>query len=181
MFLLLQTLLKTYYLCLPSIFQFFVTLPKVVNIQNKPIFIMYAIGHILKDIREEMGLQLQTVQEHSGIDQTQLSRIENGKRLPTIEQIKKLSAIYNFDDKMLLVQRESDKILTTMEYPEIAIETLKVAEDKLVYGKRYLTLFQDSIFAKPIGLESRRYIGSKANRLDYANHQRRNGRCTYFL
>ncbi len=128
---------------------------------------MYAIGHILKDIREEKGLQLQTVQEHSGIDQTQLSRIENGKRLPTVEQVQKLSDIYNFDGKMLLVQRESDKILTSMEYPEIAIEALKVAEDKLVYGQRYLALFQDSIYAKPIGLESRRYIGSKAKLTDW--------------
>lgn len=128
---------------------------------------MYVIGHILKEIREEKGLPLQAVQESSGIDQTQLSRIENGKRLPTIEQVQKLSAIYDFDDKMLLVQRESDKILTSVEHLEIAREALHVAEDKIVYGKRYLSLFQDTIYARPIGLESRRYIGSKAKLTDW--------------
>jgi len=123
---------------------------------------MYTIGFILKEIREETGFPLQEVQQNVGIDSTQLSRIENGKRLPTIEQIQRLAKLYNYDDTKLLIQRESDKIINTLEYPEIAIESLKVAEDKLAYGSNYLSFFQDVIYQKPIALESRRYIGSKA-------------------
>lgn len=128
---------------------------------------MYAIGLILKELREEIGYSLQEVQQNVGIDLTQLSRIENGKRLPTIEQIKRLAKLYNFDDTRLLIQRESDKIISSIEYPEIAAETFKVAEDKIAYGSKYLSLFHDTIYQKPIALESRRYIGSKAKLSDW--------------
>ncbi|MDR1883614.1 MAG: DNA adenine methylase [Prevotella sp.] len=123
---------------------------------------MYAIGHILKEIREESGYPLQEVQQCVDIDLTQLCRIENGKRLPTIEQLQKLANFYNYDYKFLMVHRESDKIACSFEYPEFAIETLKVAEDKVKYGTQYLSLFQNTIYQKPISLESRRYIGSKS-------------------
>lgn len=128
---------------------------------------MYTIGLILKEIREEIGYPLQEVQQNIGIDLTQLSRIENGKRLPTIEQIQRLAKLYNYDDTRLLVQRESDKVISSIEYPEIAIETLKVAEDKIAYGSKYLSLFHETIYQKPIALESRRYIGSKAKLSDW--------------
>lgn len=128
---------------------------------------MYTIGLILKEIREEIGLPMQTVQQNAGIDLTQLSRIENGKRLPTVEQIQRLAKLYNFDNSRLLIQRESDKIINSLEFPEIAIETLKVAEDKVTYGSKYLSLFHDVIYQKPIALGSRRYIGSKAKLSDW--------------
>ncbi len=123
---------------------------------------MYTIGHILKEIREDKGHLLQEVQRVLNIDLAQLSKIENGKRLPTIEQLQKLAKFYNYDDKLLIIQRESDKIVYSFEYPELAIETLKVAENKVKYGNQYISLFQDTIYQKPISLESRRYIGSKA-------------------
>lgn len=128
---------------------------------------MYTIGLILKEIREEIGLPMQTVQQNAGIDLTQLSRIENGKRLPTVEQIQRLAKLYNFDESRLLIQRESDKIINSLEFPELAIETLKVAEDKVTYGSKYLSLFHDVIYQKPIALGSRRYIGSKAKLSDW--------------
>lgn len=128
---------------------------------------MYTVGHILKEIREEKGHLLQEVQQVLDIDLTQLSKIENGKRLPTVEQLQKLTKFYNYDDKALMIQRESDKIVYSFEYPELAIETLKVAEDKIKYGNQYIQLFQDTIYQKPISLESRRYIGSKAKLTDW--------------
>lgn len=128
---------------------------------------MYTIGLILKEIREEIGLPMQTVQQNAGIDLTQLSRIENGKRLPTVEQIQRLAKLYNFDESRLLIQRESDKIINSLEFPELAIESLKVAEDKVTYGSKYLSLFHDVIYQKPIALGSRRYIGSKAKLSDW--------------
>lgn len=128
---------------------------------------MYAIGPILRELREERGLQLVVVQERSGIEMTVLSRIETGKRLPTVEQVQKLASIYQFDEKKLLVQRESDRIVTSVESPEVVMEALQVASDKITYGQQYLPMFQDAIYDKPISLESRRYIGSKAKLTDW--------------
>lgn len=132
---------------------------------------MATIGHILKSIREDKGMALQNVEEISGIDLSLLSRIENGKRIPTVEQVLKLADIYKFpNQRMLLVQRESDEIVSRINYdtPDIVQEALQVAEEKVAYGQQqYLTLFMDAIFCKPIALESRRYIGSKAKLIDW--------------
>lgn len=122
----------------------------------------YTIGSILRGLREERGLPLFKVQEGSGIDCTLLSRIETGKRLPTIEQVQRLASLYEFDDHILLVQRESDRIISDIESNDLTKEALNVVSDKLKYGKQYLKFFQDTILEKPISLESRRYIGSKA-------------------
>lgn len=128
---------------------------------------MYTIGHILREIREENGYPLQEIQQNIDIDVTLLSKIENGKRLPTTEQLQKLAKFYRYDEKPLFIQRESDKIAYSLEYPEYAIETLQVAEAKLMYGHQYLDFFQNTIYQKPISLESRRYIGSKSKLTDW--------------
>ena len=128
---------------------------------------MYTIGLILKDLREDRGISVNSVQEKSGIDATLLSRIENGRRLPTLQQISQLSQIYNVDEQQLIVQRESDRIVKSIEYPEIAEETLRAAEAKVRYGEQYMSLFQEIIYPSTIKLESRRYIGSKAKLTDW--------------
>ena len=124
---------------------------------------MYEICQILKEIREHRGIALQSVHAASGIHLAQLSRIENGKRLPTIEQINILADIYDCDAKRLIIQRESDRIIESIPYPEIASETLKVAEAKVAYGSQYLSLFPELYIEPTIELESRRYIGNKAS------------------
>lgn len=123
---------------------------------------MYAIGQILRVLREERGMQLYNAQEATGIEATLLSRIETGKRLPTIEQVRKLAQIYQFDDRELLIQRESDRILTTVESRDITLEALKVAGDKLQLGEQYIQKCIEEIFNSPLSLEGRRYIGSKS-------------------
>lgn len=128
---------------------------------------MYGVCQILKEIREHQGITLQSVHASSGIHLAQLSRIENGKRLPTLEQIQILAKIYKCDEKRLIIQRESDRIIESIPYPEIASETLKVAEAKVIYGSQYLTLFPEIFIEPKIGLESRRYIGNKASLTDW--------------
>lgn len=145
----------------------FVILSIIVKILRKQMAQAHTIGHILRNIREDKGVSVQSVQAQTSIDSTLLSRIENGHRLPTIEQITQLSKVYGIDERKLLIQRESDKIVSSIAYPEIATETLQAAEAKFRYGEQYLSLFQETIYPRPIGLESRRYIGSKAKLTDW--------------
>lgn len=128
---------------------------------------MYSVCQMLKEIREHRGMALQTVHTYSGIHLAQLSRIENGKRLPTIEQIKILAELYDCDVRRLIIQRESDRIVESLPYPDIASETLQVAEAKVAYGSQYLSLFPELILEPTIQLESRRYIGNKASLTDW--------------
>ncbi len=124
---------------------------------------VYLIGIILKRLRKEKGLQLQSVHDKSDIDLTLLSRIENGRRLPTEEHLFILSKIYNCDYDQLVVQRESDKLLEFIgDNNNKADEILKVTKDKLQYKEHYIPSFQEELYSKPIELESRRYIGNKA-------------------
>jgi len=77
---------------------------------------MYVIGQILKSLRENKALQLSEVQEGTGIDATNISRIENGHRLPTIKQIELLAELYDVSTETLIAERESDKILEEISY-----------------------------------------------------------------
>ena len=48
---------------------------------------MESLGQYLRDVREGLNLPLQEVYNRTNIDVTLLSRIENGRRLPTKEQM----------------------------------------------------------------------------------------------
>lgn len=131
---------------------------------------MITLGYILRHIREDKNLPLQKVSESSGIDITLLSKIETGKRIASTEQVLKLAKVYDFDDATkLLIQRQSDEIISKLSLmdSDLALQSLQVAEDKVAYGSQYLSLFMEAIYSKPIALESRRYIGSKAKLIDW--------------
>ena len=121
---------------------------------------MYSIGNYLKETRENLELQLQEVHKKTNIDLSLLSRIENGKRLPTKEQVIQLSKMYNCNEHNLLVHWLSDKLISEVGEEDFGLEALKVAEETIIYGKS-ATLFPNVQVKKQIALESRRYIGNK--------------------
>ena len=122
---------------------------------------MNSIGTFLKETRENLALQLQDVQTQTEIDLTVLSRIENGKRMPTKPQLLQLAQLYKCDQHKVLVHWLSDKVVSEIKYEEFGIEALQVAEEKVLYGKS-VSLFPELKADNAIQLESRRYIGSKA-------------------
>lgn len=145
---------------------------------------MHTIGKILKTIREERGLQLRQVAIESNIDLTLLSRIENGKRMPSESLLFKLAETYGLDSNLLVLQLVSDKILEISEqYPDHTIEALKIAQEKARLGERYISFFMNSFISRPIGLESRRYIGNKTKLTDWIMETIRRGmpRCAFVL
>ncbi len=121
---------------------------------------MYSIGNYLKETRENLELQLQEVHKKTNINLSLLSRIENGKRLPTKEQVIQLSQVYNCDEHNILVHWLSDKLISEVRDEDFGLEALKVAEETIIYGKS-ATLFPNVQIKKQIALESRRYIGNK--------------------
>lgn len=122
---------------------------------------MNSIGTFLKETRENLALHLQDVQAQTEIDSTVLSRIENGKRLPTKSQLLQLTQLYKCDQHKMLVHWLSDKVVSEIKYEDFGLEALQVAEEKVLYGKS-ISLFPELKADNAIQLESRRYIGSKA-------------------
>lgn len=122
---------------------------------------MYNIGTYLREARESLALQLQEVQIKTNIDITILSRIENGKRLPTKNQLLRLAELYNCDIHNILIHWLSDKVISEIKHEDFGLEALKIAEEKVKYGKP-TSIINDLKADNYINLESRRYIGSKS-------------------
>lgn len=95
---------------------------------------METIGQTFKKIRKERQLFLEEVNKETGINKTLLSRIENGKRLPTKEQVIQLSKYYKVTKNELIVQWLSDKLVYEVKGENSALEAIRVAEVKIKYG-----------------------------------------------
>lgn len=117
------------------------------------------IGEFLKELRQNLGLNLNDVSERTSINTTSLSRIETGKRLPTLEQVRELADLFKKDESELVKHLLSDKILYELKDDELSLEALKLAEQKLIYERN---LFNDYESLEKFDLQSRRYIGNKS-------------------
>ena len=124
-------------------------------------------GTVIKNIRESQGFSLVELQKKTGIKESQLCRIESGTRFPTNEQIYILASIFNLDQKELLVQRDSDKLLESIKDLQYPDDTLDVTKEKLESNGNYLSVAAERLPGAAISLESRRYIGCKAKLTDW--------------
>ena len=97
-------------------------------------FIMQTIGTTFKNIREERKLLLEDLTQKTGISKAVLSRIENGKRLPTREQVNQLCKYYKAEKNEIIVQWLSDKLVYEVQDEDFALQAMQVAEEKIKYG-----------------------------------------------
>lgn len=88
------------------------------------------IGEHIRYVREENGLLLRELADHLSIDTAVLSKIERGERVFKKTQIKKLSKIFNLDEKSLLSLWLADKILKATKNENYKIEALKLAIER---------------------------------------------------
>jgi predicted nucleotidyltransferase len=108
---------------------------------------MKTFGEEIKSLREQAKLPLRTVAAHLDIDQAILSKIENGKRSATKNQVTQLADYFKVNEKKLMVNYLSDKIVSELKYEPFNREILMVAEEKIAYGNA-LVLNQDRIISK---------------------------------
>lgn len=120
---------------------------------------LISIGGTLKEIRERKGFNLQEFANKTAVNYTSLSRIENGKRLPTKAQVQSLAEFYQYSEQELLRNLISDKILSEVQNDDLGLEGFQLAEQKLKYGYALLNDYQK---LEKFDLQSRRYIGNKA-------------------
>lgn len=125
---------------------------------------MLSIGQYLKSARENLNMPLQEVCKRTNIDTTLLSRIENGRRIPTKNQVIHLVRLYGCDEHKSLVLLGSEKILFTLDGDnDYKLEVIQVVAEKLKVSQIVPVATDDSDNpAKRFELESRRYIGNKA-------------------
>jgi HTH-type transcriptional regulator, competence development regulator len=100
---------------------------------------MLSIGEQIRKLRETQGLPLRKVAAVLDIDQSILSKIERGERKATKEQVIQIAKIFNVDEKDLLINYLSDRVLYDLRNEDLATDALKVAEKKI----KFMTKNQD--------------------------------------
>lgn len=108
---------------------------------------MLTFGQQIKLKREEAKLPLRTVATYLNIDQAILSKIENGKRNATKNQVKQLASYFGLDEKELMINYLSDKIVNEIKYEPLHQEILMLAEEKITY-ENTLALNQENLITK---------------------------------
>lgn len=96
---------------------------------------MENFGIIIKKAREEKGWLIRQASAKLDIDQSLISKFENGDRRPTRMQVEKLSDVYELDLNMLIISWMSEKIVYEISNEENASVILKVAEEKIKFNK----------------------------------------------
>jgi predicted nucleotidyltransferase len=94
---------------------------------------MYTFAEKIKELRQEKGDPLRKVSAFVDIDQAILSKIENGKRIATRENVVRLEEYYKVEKSSLLVLWLSDKILYEVHGEDIADEAIRLAEERIRY------------------------------------------------
>jgi transcriptional regulator with XRE-family HTH domain len=90
-------------------------------------------GEYINKLRSDKGLTLTKLAAALDIDQSTLSKIENGKRNVPIEILPKLSIVFNLDLKKLEHEYLSEKIAELIYPQEETKELLISAEEKAKY------------------------------------------------
>lgn len=90
-------------------------------------------GEVIRKLRESSGLPIRKVAAHLDIDPSTLSKIERNERSANREHIKRLSELFEINEKELLVDFLSDKVSYELLEEEYSSEILHVAEEKIKY------------------------------------------------
>ncbi|MBK7097399.1 MAG: helix-turn-helix transcriptional regulator [Sphingobacteriales bacterium] len=96
--------------------------------------VIKTIGIILRELREEKGLLLREVGAELSLDPTILSKIERDERMPTREQVKALSNFYKKQKNEVIIAWLSDKLAYEVQDEDLALQAMKVAEEKVKYN-----------------------------------------------
>jgi transcriptional regulator with XRE-family HTH domain len=107
------------------------------NISNGKMDINQTIGEILRESREKKGLLLRQVAALLEMDTAILSKVERGERKASKEQILKLADVLDLNAQELLIHYLSEKIAYELLDEDVASQTLKVAEERVIYLKSH--------------------------------------------
>jgi predicted nucleotidyltransferase len=133
---------------------------------------MESFAEKVKRLRREKGVPLRVVAAYMKIDQAILSKIENGKRIASRDNVKKLARYYKVNEKDLLIAWFSDKLVYESANEKYVEEAFKVAEEKIAY-KKSPPLSREKIieiivkFLKKDGRVSKAWIFGSFARGDY--------------
>lgn len=92
---------------------------------------MDSLGEIFRKEREKRNLLLRQVASSIDMDQAVLSKIEREERKATKQQLIDLIKFYQLDEKQIMVEWNSQKLLNQLKSENYAIDILNKSIKKL--------------------------------------------------
>jgi transcriptional regulator with XRE-family HTH domain len=90
------------------------------------------IGLRLRHLRKIKSKTLHQVSMVTDIDSPMLSKIERGKRLPTLEQLKKLCKYFNLTEEEMKIMYTAEKIIKKYGLNETTYEAARIVSEQIV-------------------------------------------------
>jgi transcriptional regulator with XRE-family HTH domain len=95
---------------------------------------MKSFGETIRHLRETRGLLLREVAAKMEIDPSLLSRVENGAKRPTRDQVVELASILQQDKDALLIQYLGERVVYELkDEAALAMDAIMVAEKRIRY------------------------------------------------
>ena len=94
------------------------------------------LGNHLRNLRKGKGETLHKVSMGTDIDSPMLSKIERGERLPTLDQLKKLSKYFKVQESDLKVMHTAEKIIKEYGANDTTYDAIRIIENQLTPYKK---------------------------------------------
>jgi len=89
------------------------------------------LGKYLRELRKDKGQTLHQVSNGTDIDSPLLSKLERGERLPTVEQIKKLSKHYKVSEADLKIKATAERIIKEYGVSDTTYEAVNLVMEQI--------------------------------------------------
>ena len=89
------------------------------------------LGLRLRNLRTQKKLTLHQVSKEVDIDSPMLSKIERGERLPTIEQLQRLSKFFKVAEADLKVMHTAEKIIKEYGVNDTTYDAVRLVEEQI--------------------------------------------------
>ena len=123
---------------------------------NKP-----SLAVIFRNKREEKGLLIRQVAAVTEMDQALVSRIENGDRLPTKEQLNKLAGLYDLDLKETYSTWLAERMIRDYGEEPFASDAFREAHDQILKHVSNVVTEPAILFSISSGKSSGNYTPNK--------------------
>ena len=92
---------------------------------------LYVMKILLKTQRKAIGLKSRELAQLIGVDQALISKFENGERIPTEEQVKRLEHALNIQNSQLTILWLKEKILNEINQNPYASSALQLVQEEI--------------------------------------------------
>jgi len=89
-------------------------------------------GRYIRSLRSKRGETLHVVSKGTDIDLPMLSKIERGDRMPTLEQLTRLSKYFKVAESGLKIMHTAEKIIKEYGVNETTYEAVSMVKEQLV-------------------------------------------------